>query len=93
MSLSDEVLNQWKKEYVKKLRESRVGNDAVISCMGPERERRKIPVQKTLSKDEIKAALSRLKMGKTDEVKAEMLKSGGNGIAEWMHKICMFVEK
>lgn len=55
---------------------------SVIS-MGMERKGWKIPVQETISKDEVKA----------DGIKAEMLKKGDHIAAECMYKINTFVEK
>lgn len=53
MTKSDEVLGQWK--YLIGLMASEDGNETVISGMEFERGGEKIPIQETLSMDDIKA--------------------------------------
>lgn len=64
LTKSDEVLNQWR-EFFEELMALKDGNKAVISCKGMERWEQKIPIQETVSEDDIELALSRLEIGKT----------------------------
>lgn len=69
---------------------SKGGSEAVLSYMGMESKRRKIPIHEKISKDEVKVVISRLKVGKTPKVDRipAMLKSGGSVEAERLHKMC-----
>lgn len=55
-----------------------------------EREKEKL-ILETVSKKENEAVISRLKKGRNsgvDSTTAEMLKSGGDAVVDWVHKIC-----
>lgn len=71
---------------------SKDGSEAGLSCTGMGKKGRKVPVKEAVYKEVIKAAVSMLNIGKAlrvDGKTAEILKSGIDVVAEWMHKTCV----
>lgn len=65
----------------------------IMLCMGMERVGGRIPIQETISNEEIKAAVSRLigKSPRVDGITADILKGVGREVVtEWLHKIYVF---
>ena len=64
---------------------------ANITCWGMEKGSGRIQMQEGISKEVVKIAISRLKLGKAagiDGIKAEMLKYGSEEIVDIMQKVC-----
>ncbi len=61
--------------------------EAVVTSMGNEAGRGRVPMQREIYRLEIEKAIARLKCGKAagmDGITAEMLKCGGDAVVEWM---------
>ncbi len=65
--------------------------EPVVTSMGPEAGRGRVPMQREIDRLEVEKTKARLKCGKAagmDGITAEMLKYGGDIVAEWMLLIC-----
>ncbi len=84
-------LNQIWKDYFEELINNEAEGEAVVTSMGIEAGRGRVPMQRETDRLEIEKAIARLKCGKAagiDGITAEMLKYGGDIVVEWMLLIC-----
>ena len=86
----EEVKGVWTRHF-ERLMNAKTEGEAVICSMGMEAGRGRVPEQRELSRGEVEKAINRLKGGKAagiDGITAEMLKYGGDVVAEWMFWLC-----
>ena len=84
------VKERWK-EYFEELATVNNEDEAIVTCMGMSGGGGRPAVQGHIGRREVKKAIGRLKFGKAagvDGITAEMLKSGGDAVVDWMHVIC-----
>ncbi len=65
--------------------------EAVVTSMGIEAGRGRLPIQREIGRTEVEKAISRLKCEKAagmNGITAEMLKYGGDAVVELMFLIC-----
>ncbi len=63
----------------------------MVTSMGSEAGRGRLPIQREIGRAEVEKAIARLNCGKAagmDGLTAEMLKYGGDAVMEWMLLIC-----
>ncbi len=79
------------KGYFEQLMNNEAEGEAVVTGMGIEAGRGRVPLQKEIGRSEVEKVVARFKCGKAtgmDGITAEMLKYGGDAVAEWMLLIC-----
>ncbi len=79
------------KGYVEQLMNNDTEGEAVVTSMGIEAGRGRLPIQREIGRAEVEKAIARLKSGKAagmDGITAEMLKYGGDAVVEWKLFIC-----
>ncbi len=75
------------KGYFEQLINNEAEREAVVTSMGTEAGRDRVPRQREMARLEVEKATARLKCGKAegmDGITAEMLKNEGNAVVEWM---------
>ena len=85
-----ELKGIWK-GYFEQLMNNKAEGEAVVTSMGTEAGRGRVPSQREIGRSEVEKAKARVKCGKTtgmDGITAEMLKYGGDAVVEWMLLIC-----
>lgn len=85
----DGVVKVWKDHFSSLAVKSR--GKAKISSIGMERGRINRVVESQISREEVKEAINRLKMGKAagvDNIPGEMLRYGGEEAVDIMHRLC-----
>ncbi len=86
----NELKGIWK-GYFEQLMNNEAEREAVVTRMGTEAGRGRVPIQREIGRLEIEKAVVRLKCGKAagvDRITAEMMKYGGDTVVEWMLVIC-----
>ncbi len=77
--------------YFQQLMNNEAEGEAVVTRMGIEAGRGRVPMQREIGRLEVEGAIARFKCGKAagmDGITAEMLKYGGDAVVEWMLLIC-----
>lgn len=86
----DEAGGVWKRHF-DRLMNGRTEGEAIVSSIGIEAGGKRVGMQEGINRKEVEKVMARLKSGKAagiDGVIAEMLKFGGEVIADWMFWIC-----
>ncbi len=81
-----ELKGIWK-GYFEQLMNNEAEGEAVVTSMGIEAGRGRVPIQREVGRSEVEQAIARLKCGKAagmDGITAEMFKYGGDAVVEWM---------
>ncbi len=79
------------KGYFEQLMNNKAEGEAVVTRMGIEAGRGRVPIHREIGRVEVEKVIARLKCGKAagmDGITAEMLKYGGDAVVEWMLLIC-----
>ncbi len=74
------------KGYFEHLMNTEAEGEAVVTSLGTEAGRGRVPMQRKISRLEVERAIARLKCGKAmgiDGITAEMLKNGGGVMLCW----------
>ncbi len=81
-----ELKRIWKGHF-EQLMNNEAEGETVVTSMGTEAGRGRVPIQREIGRSEVGKAIARLKCGKAmgmDGITAEMLKYGGDAVVEWM---------
>ncbi len=80
-----ELKGIWK-AYSEQLMNNEAEGEGVVTTMGTEAGRGRVPILRKIRRSEVEKPIARLKLGKAtgmDGITAEMLKHGGDAVVEW----------
>ncbi len=73
------------KGYFEQLLDNKAEGEAVVTSMGTEAGRGRVPIQREIGRSEVEKAVARIKWGKAagmDGITVEMMKYGGDAVVE-----------